>query len=97
MRGVKEGNQNVGAFARCNEGRPDVVGNLTFTNNRGRDFERIPVMNVGRCFGDFVRDKDSNVMSGKVASDAVERAIEAVTKSIVEKVAGIDLDAGGIV
>ena len=36
-------------------------------------------------------------MSRKVTSDAVKRAIETVSKSIVEKISSIDFDAGGIV
>ena len=36
-------------------------------------------------------------MSGKVAGDAMEGAIEAVAKGIVKEISGIDFDAGGVV
>lgn len=96
MWGVKENNNNIGAFAWSNERWASVVRNLSFANDRSRIFERIPVMNVSRRFGDFIRCKQSNVVSRKVASDAVKRAIEAIAESIVKEVSGIDSDTGSV-
>ena len=47
MRGIKENNNNIWAFAWSNERWAGVVWNLSFANDRSRILERIPVMDVG--------------------------------------------------
>ena len=54
-------------------------------------------MNVRGRFGNFVRSEYGNIVSWKITRDAVKRAIEAVTESIMEQVSSVDFDAGGIV
>ena len=81
---VKKSNKNVRALARCNEGRASVVGNLSLMDDRSRVLERVPVMNVRGRFGNFVRSEYGNIVSWKITRDAVKRAIEAVTESIME-------------
>lgn len=96
MRRVKESNKDIRTLAGGNEGRASIVWNRAFANDRSRVFEGIPVMNVGRCFRHFVRDKDGNIVGGKVTGDAVKGAIEAIPKSIVKEISGINFDAGGV-
>ncbi len=53
VRGVKEGNENIGAFAGSNQRRARV-GNVAFMNDGRILFERIPMVNISRCLGHFV-------------------------------------------
>jgi hypothetical protein len=93
---VKERNQNIRAFARSNEGRTDAVGNLSFTNNRSRRFQRIPVVNVSGSFRYLVGHEQSNIVGRMVTENIMKRAIKAVAKCIVKQVSGVNLDARSI-
>jgi hypothetical protein len=60
-RRVKESDEDVRAFAGCNEGRPDAVGQLAFMDNWSCGLERIPMMDVGGGLGHFVRDEKGDI------------------------------------
>ncbi len=54
VRGIKEGNENIGAFAGSNQRRAGGIGNAAFMNDGRILFERIPMVNISGCLGHFV-------------------------------------------
>jgi hypothetical protein len=54
------------------------------------------MMDVSRGLGQLVRNEKGSVMSRKIAYNAMQRAINTIAQSIVEEIAGINFDAGGI-
>ena len=97
MWGVNKNNNNVGAFAWSDERWAGVAWNLSFANDRSRILERIPVMNVGGRLRNFIRDKVSNIVGWKIANNAMKRAIETITESIMQEIARIDFNTRSVV
>jgi hypothetical protein len=93
---IEEGHENVRAFAGGNEEWTDTIWRSAFVNHRRIVFERVPMMDVSRGLGQLVRNEKGSVMSRKIAYNAMQRAINTIAQSIVEEIAGINFDAGGI-
>jgi len=93
---VVEGNKNVRTFAGGKMQRRSVIRDLALMYGRGSCLKGIPMMNISGRFWKLVRDEESNIVRRRVANDGMQRAIDAVTKGIVEEVACIDLNAGCI-
>ena len=96
VRSIEEGHENVRAFAGGNEQWADAIRRLAFMNHRRIVSEWVPMVDVGRRFGKFVRSKKSSIVRRKIANNAMERAINTIAQSVVEEIAGIDFDARGI-
>ena len=62
VRGSKEGNKNVWAFAGGNKRGAHAIGGLPFMYCRCRIFEWVPMMDVSGSLRHLVRDEKGNMM-----------------------------------
>ena len=66
VRGREKGNKNIGAFAWGNKRGALAIGSLPLMYHGCSLFEWVPVVNVSRGFGHFVRDEKGNLMRWEI-------------------------------
>ena len=66
VRGREKGNNNIGAFAWSNKRGALAIWSLPLMYHGCSLFEWVPVMNVSRGLGHFVRDEKGNLMRWEI-------------------------------